>query len=79
MNKALQNYECDGQLSIFDIQEPVYELDIRGFMDDPYCPQCDYAFITYGANDERDCERCPNCHVKVDWGRWHRINDEEDN
>lgn len=59
------------------MNEPVYELDIRGFMDDPYCPQCDYAFITYGANNETDCERCPRCHVKVDWGRWHFINDEE--
>ena len=78
MNKALQNYECEGQLSIFDIlkePEPVYELDIRGYMDDPYCPNCDYAFITYGAKDETDCKRCPECHVRVSWGRYHLIND----
>lgn len=137
MNKALKDYECEGQYTLFDylktiptvcdfshhvcnkrelwkvadtldeivcphvccrqcnmrlcgtrcngspepkpfMNEPVYELDVRGFMDDPYCPKCDYAFITYGTNDERDCERCPHCHVKVDWQRWHRINDEED-
>lgn len=63
------------------MNEPVYELDIRGFMDDPYCPQCGYAFETIRTckNFEVDCERCPECHVKVDWTLWHRINDKENN
>lgn len=77
MNKALQNYECEGQLSIFDIQEPIYKLDIKGICDDPFCPQCGYEFKTIRTckNYEVDCERCPECHVKVDWTPWHRLND----
>lgn len=78
MNKALQNYECDGQLSLFDIQEPIYKLDIKGICDDPFCPQCGYEFETTRTckNYEVDCERCPECHVKVDWTPWHRLNDQ---
>lgn len=117
MNKALQNYECEGQLSFafngniapcpyirdcntygigcqgtsywckkFDKapepfmnppEEPIYKLDIKGICDDPYCPQCGYEFETTRTckNYEVDCERCPECHVKVDWGPWHRLND----
>lgn len=136
MNKALQNYECEGQLSIFDLikpeckfsghtcnkenlwdvadtldeikcphvccrqceqrlcgarcngsdepkpfmnppEEPIYKLDIKGICDDPYCPQCGYEFETTrtSKNYEVDCERCPECHVKVDWEPWHRLND----
>ena len=58
------------------MNEPVYDLDIRGICDDPYCPECDYGFITYGSKNEVDCERCPYCNVKVDWTRWHLFNDE---
>ena len=61
-------------------QEPhIYPLEIKGICDDPYCPQCGYAFETIKTckNYEVDCERCPECHVKVDWSPWHRKNDEE--
>ena len=61
-------------------QEPhIYPLDIKGICDDPYCPQCGYAFETIKSckNYEVDYERCPECHVKVDWTLWHRINDKE--
>ena len=76
---SIKNYECEGQLSIFDIQEPVYELDIVGICDDPVCPKCGYEFETTRTckNYEVDCERCPECHVKVNWRRWHKANDEE--
>lgn len=60
-------------------QKPhIYSLDIKGICDDPYCPQCGYAFETTrtSKNYEVDCERCPECHVKVDWTPWHRRNDE---
>lgn len=61
-------------------QEPhIYPLDIKGICDDAYCPQCGYIFTTWGQDNEIDYERCPECHVKVDWTLWHRINDEEDN
>lgn len=72
----------EGQISIFkylkSIEEKIYPLDIRGLCDDPYCPKCDYAFITYGSKNETDCERCPICGIKVDWTHWHWMNDEED-
>lgn len=73
----IKNYECDGQLSIFDYQEPVYELEIKGICDDPYCPKCGYAFWTDSNRNEVDCEHCPECHIKVDWTFWHRLNDDE--
>lgn len=60
-------------------QEPVvYELDIRGICDDPYCPQCGRGFWTESKRSEVDCERCPDCHVKISWARWHKMNDEEE-
>ena len=60
------------------LEEKVYPLDIKGICDDPFCPQCGYAFETTKTckNYEVDCERCPECHVKVDWTPWHRSNDE---
>lgn len=61
-------------------QKPhIYPLDIKGICDDPYCPQCGYAFETTRSSKgyEVDCERCPECHVKVDWTPWHRLNDDE--
>lgn len=62
------------------MNESVYELDIVGICDDPVCPQCGYEFETTRTckGYEVDCGRCPNCHVKVDWTLWHRINDKED-
>ena len=58
----------------------VYALDIRGICDDPYCPQCGYPFETTRscARYEVDCERCPVCHVRVDWASWHQRNDKEE-
>jgi len=78
MNPALKNYECDGQMSIEDWledREKVRDLDIKGLCDDPYCPECGYLFTTYGPHNEVDCERCPVCKIRVDWGRWHKAND----
>ena len=67
---------CPGQLSIFDFlvpDEKIYDLAIRGLCDDAYCPQCDYSFDEF---KECDCERCPECGVRVSWARWHRVNDD---
>ena len=60
-------------------EQHIYPLDIKGICDDPYCPQCGYAFETIKTckNYEVDCERCPECHIKVDWTPWHRRNDDE--
>lgn len=74
--------QIKGQISIQDYlktqveTEKVFELDIRGLCDDPYCPKCGYEFWTEGKRSEVDCERCPNCHIRVNWTRWHRVNDE---
>lgn len=54
----------------------VYKLDIRGICDDPYCPKCGHAFWTESYRSEIDCERCPECDIRVDWTLWHKINDE---
>jgi len=69
---VLDNYECEGQLSLFD---KVYPVVVKGFMSDAYCPKCDYCFWE---TRELDCDRCPRCGIRVDWKPWHRVNDEEE-
>ena len=49
----------DGQYSLFD-KRP---LDIKGLLDDGYCPVCGYSFDEL--NGELDLERCPNCGAKM--------------
>lgn len=121
----LSNYECEGQLSIFEIMKPVcsfsghtcnkqnlweiadtldalqcphvccrkcntrlcgarcngseepakvYPVEIKGLMDDAYCPKCGYEFWE---TRDLDCDRCPSCGIRVDWTPWHQANDEE--
>ena len=48
-------------------------LDIKGLMDDGYCPVCGYSFDEYGG--ELDLEQCPRCGTLVDWEMWHKLND----
>ena len=81
----LGNYECDGQLSIFDYikqaenSEKVYPVGLIGLCDDPICSNCDYEFSIFDSKwskNEIDIERCPNCGVRLNWERWHRVNDE---
>lgn len=74
----LENYECDGQMTIYDFipkTEPVFPLKIKGLMDDAYCPKCGYPFNEL---KEKDCKRCPCCKIRVDWSPWHKLNDEEE-
>ena len=52
-------------------------LDIKGIMDDPYCPVCGRGFWTESFRSEVDCDRCPECGIRLDWSPWHRLNDEE--
>ena len=67
MNKALQNYECEGQLSIFDIMKPVCNFsghtcnkenlwDIADTLDEIKCPhvccrQCEQRFCGARCNE----------------------------
>ena len=59
----------DGQYSLFD-KRP---LDIKGLLDDGYCPVCGYSFDEYAG--ELDLEQCPRCGTFVDWTTWHILND----
>ena len=72
-NVKLCGARCNGSE---EPTEKIYLLEIKGLMDDPYCPKCGYGFWTYGEKNETDCERCPQCHIRVDWMPWHRANDE---
>lgn len=86
MNKELEHYECEGQISISDWiadRDKIREVDVIGLLDDPVCPECGYYFCDYdnkrmGIINELDSERCPCCRVRLDWTRYHRINDNEE-
>ena len=51
----------------------IYPVEIKGLMDDAYCPKCGYCFWE---TKEMDCETCPSCGIRVSWEPWHRANDE---
>lgn len=77
------NYECDGQMSLNDWlsdRDKVREVGIIGLCDDPICSNCGYEFRMiednrYNLKNEIDIQRCPRCKCKLDWTRWHRINE----
>ena len=61
----LEHYECEGQISIFDYQEPIYPLDIKGICDD-YCKYRELYFSEHEDPDEayealldEKCSDCP--------------------
>lgn len=60
----------EGQMSIFYFPEYLPEkrtpVNIRGLMDDGYCPVCDYPL-------EDLEEKCPKCGELIDWTRWREI------
>lgn len=75
MKNVFENYECDGQISMFDYLKEldrVYPVEIKGLCNDAYCPKCNYALMPF---KENDLERCPHCGTKLDWQPWHRMND----
>ena len=76
--------QIKGQISISDYisdrDSVIYSVDIIGLMDDPICPNCDHEFNImdiprFHIKNEIDIERCPCCKVRLDWTRWHQIND----
>lgn len=44
------------------------EVDIRGICDDGYCPKC-------GISLDDLIPECPDCHTKLDWTRWKKLNE----
>ena len=65
--------QVDGQMDLFGRNSVIHDMDIRGLMDDAYCPECGYLFDEY---KELDCPTCPECGLLVKWDRWHKKNDE---
>lgn len=51
--------------------EQIFKVDVRGLCDDGYCPKCNLAFM----DNQTDIERCPDCGIKLDWSRWHEMNE----
>lgn len=73
-SSILSNYECDGQIDLFEYLEQlnrIYPVDIRGLCDDAYCPVCGSGLDEYR---HLDCERCPECHARISWEPWYRRN-----
>lgn len=56
------------QLSFFDAKE----VDIRGLLDDGYCPCCNIMLDDL-------IEQCEQCGQFLSWERWKRINNVQDN
>lgn len=65
---AAQRYD-----TIMDWLEEIPSVEIAGLCDDAYCPNCGRGFCY---PFETDMERCPLCGWKVNWDKWHRMNDE---
>lgn len=67
----MRQITIDEYLNRITVPHPV---EIMGLCDDAYCPECNSSL------DETkylDCEKCPFCGLRIDWGPWHRMNDEE--
>lgn len=79
---------CDGEIVAYDVpwdipkpdwkywrlKEKVYPVDVKGLLDDAYCPGCNTCLddLKY-----KDSEKCPYCGLRIDWTPWHFLNDEE--
>lgn len=50
-------------------KEEPKEVNVRGLLDDGYCPECD------GAVDDL-AERCPYCGTLLSWNEWRKANGE---
>jgi len=46
-------------------------VNLKGIMDDPYCPDCDTAL----SDPDIDAKCCPVCGCLLDWKIYHIIND----
>ena len=46
-------------------------VEIKGLLDDPYCPKCNFRL-----DDYIDSDKCPECGVKIEWSHYHKLNEE---
>ena len=58
--------EFEGQITIFEAF--TREADVRGFMDDGYCPNCNSPLQDL-------VPQCKWCGQLLSWERWKRINE----
>lgn len=67
----------NGQITIWEYMEDLKPIpvDIMGLCDDAYCPKCGRGFLD---PQENDLPSCPFCGQRVDWTRWHYLNDNEE-
>ena len=76
--KNEEDYNIPGQMDIYEYMATIKPrpVNVKGLLDDAYCPNCD-TFL----DDLKvlDCKECPECGCKLDWEPWHRLNDEEEN
>lgn len=75
--RECEQWLCGARCNGADVGR-IYPVEIKGLMDDPYCPKCGYGFWDYGKQNEVDCEKCPSCGIRINWEQWHRVNDKEE-
>lgn len=65
---------CGARCNGSEEPQQIFEVDVKGLCDDAYCPKCGYSFKEWLGEVDIDC---PECHTKLDWTFWHRLNDKE--
>lgn len=58
--------EFEGQITIFEVL--TREADVRGLLDDGYCPNCNSPLADL-------VPQCKWCGQLLSWERWKRINE----
>ena len=74
-NTKLCGVRCNGSE---EPTEKIYPVGFIGICDDPICSNCDYEFGIFDSKwskNEIDIDRCPKCKVRLNWDRWHKMND----
>lgn len=77
-NETVNDEQLPGQMDIYEylkLLKPI-PVDIIGICDDAVCPICKHEFLYPKENDR---EFCPSCGQRMDWKRWHLMNDTEVN
>lgn len=62
----------EGQLNLFDTYLEPKTGDLRGLLDNPYCPTCGSALNDY-------VDQCDNCGQLITWERWREYLSNDNN
>lgn len=60
-----------GKFSGSNLYNYTRSVDCRGYLDDPYCPDCDSLL----PDESLDAKCCPYCGCYLDWKTYHILND----